>query len=176
MRGLNKVILMGNVGREPEIRRLDTGVAVATFSLATTETYNNKAGERVSQTEWHNIVMWRGLAEIAEKYIHKGDPLYVEGSLRSRSYPDKDNPAVTRYITEIVVQDMRLISSKGGGSGEYSQPSAPASQAPYQAQAAPQSGSYQGGGAQPQAQAAPSTQYSNYSADMPEDEGDDLPF
>ncbi|HNX79198.1 MAG TPA: single-stranded DNA-binding protein, partial [Prolixibacteraceae bacterium] len=86
---INKVILVGNAGRDPEIRHLDSGVAVATFTLATSETYVAKNGDRVTSTEWHNIVLWRGLAEVAEKYVKKGKQLYIEGRIRSRSYEDK---------------------------------------------------------------------------------------
>ena len=84
MSGVNKVILIGNLGKDPEVKHLDTGVSVANFSLATTETYNNKQGERVSQTEWHNIVLRRGLADIAEKYLKKGNSVYVEGKINTR--------------------------------------------------------------------------------------------
>ena len=80
---INKVILVGNVGRDPEVRHLDNGAAVANFPLATSETYTAKSGEKVTNTEWHNIVAWRGLAEVAEKYIQKGRQLYVEGKIRT---------------------------------------------------------------------------------------------
>lgn len=110
MSGVNKVILVGNLGKDPEIRYLDNGVAVANFSLATTENYKNKQGERVSQTEWHNIVFWRGLAEVAEKYLKKGDSVYVEGKLRTRRWEDKDgNP---RYTTEILADNMTMLGNK----------------------------------------------------------------
>ena len=89
MAGVNKVILVGNLGKDPEVRYLDNGVAVANFSLATTENYKNKAGERVSQTEWHNIVLWRGLAEVAEKYLKKGASVYIEGKIKTRKWEDK---------------------------------------------------------------------------------------
>lgn len=112
---VNKVILVGNVGKDPEVRHLDSGVAVASFSLATSETYNAKNGERVTTTEWHNIVLWRGLAEVAEKYVRKGMLLYIEGRIRSRSYDDKDG--VKRYITEINGDNMRMLGSKDSSSG-----------------------------------------------------------
>ncbi len=108
--GINKVILIGNVGKDPEVRHLDSGVAVTTFPLATSETYKNKSGEKVTNTEWHNIVLWRGLAEIAEKYVKKGNPLYVEGKIRTRSWDDKDGNK--RYTTEIVVDNMQMLGSK----------------------------------------------------------------
>jgi len=110
MAGINKVILIGNLGRDPEIRQLETGVKVANFSLATTETYKDKGGNRVDQTEWHNIVLWRGLAEIAEKYLHKGSTIYLEGKIRTRSWEDKDKNK--RYTTEIVGDNMTMIGSK----------------------------------------------------------------
>ncbi len=107
---VNKVILIGNVGKDPEIRHLDSGVAVANFSLATSESYTAKNGDRVSTTEWHNIVLWRGLADVAEKYVKKGMQLYIEGKIRSRSYDDKDGNK--RYITEIYGDVMRMLTSK----------------------------------------------------------------
>jgi single-strand DNA-binding protein len=107
---INKVILVGNVGKDPEIRHLDSGVAVATFTLATSETYTAKNGDRITSTEWHNIVLWRGLAEVAEKYVRKGKQLYIEGRIRSRSYEDKDG--LKRYITEIYGDVMKLLGSR----------------------------------------------------------------
>lgn len=104
---VNKVILIGNAGKDPEVRYLDNGATVANFSLATSETYNNKNGERITNTEWHNIVMWRGLAQVAEKYIKKGSQLYIEGKIRSRSYDDKDGNK--RFITEIVADNLTLL-------------------------------------------------------------------
>lgn len=106
---VNKVILIGNVGRDPEIRHLDSGVAVASFSLATSETYTAKNGERVTSTEWHNIVLWRGLAEVVEKYVKKGSKLYLEGKITSRQY-EKDGQ--TKYFTEIVANYMEMLDSK----------------------------------------------------------------
>ena len=97
MAGVNKVILVGNLGKDPETRRLDSGVAVTQFSLATSESYKDKNGQRVDQTEWHNVVLWRGLAEVAEKYLKKGDQIYIEGKLKTRSW-EKDG--VKRYSTE----------------------------------------------------------------------------
>ena len=110
MAGVNKVILVGNLGKDPEVRYVDSGVAVANFSLATTESYKNKEGERVSQTEWHNIVLWRGLAEVAEKYLKKGASIYVEGKIRTRKWEDKDGN--TRYSTEILGDNMTMLGSK----------------------------------------------------------------
>ena len=107
---VNKVILVGNVGKDPEIRHLDTGVAVANFSLATSETYTAKNGEKVTTTEWHNIVLWRGLAEVAEKYVTKGRQLYIEGRIRTRTYDDKDGNK--KYITEIYGDTMQMLGTK----------------------------------------------------------------
>lgn len=105
---VNKVILIGNVGADPEVRYLDGGVAVANLRLATTESYKNKNGEKVEQTEWHNIVLWRGLAEIVEKYVKKGMRLYIEGRIRTRSWDDQNG--VKRYTTEIYADNMQMLS------------------------------------------------------------------
>ncbi len=110
MAGVNKVILVGNLGKDPEVRHLESGVAVASFSMATSESYNDKtSGERKTITEWHNVVLWRGLAEVAEKYLHKGDQVYIEGKLRTRQW-EKDG--VTRYSTEIVGDNMTMLGGK----------------------------------------------------------------
>jgi len=114
MAGVNKVILVGNLGKDPEIRHLDTGISVANFSLATTESYKNKSGERVSNTEWHNIVLWRGLAEVAEKYLKKGNPVYIEGKISTRKWEDKEGN--TRYSTDIIAEKMTMLGSKSDNS------------------------------------------------------------
>ncbi len=110
---INKVILVGNVGKDPEIRHIPNGTAVAQFSLATSETYKDKNGAKTTQTEWHNIVLWRGLAEVAEKYVKKGDALYIEGKIRSRSYDDKEGNK--RYTTEIIGDTMQMLGRKQSG-------------------------------------------------------------
>ena len=115
MAGVNKVILVGNLGKDPEVKYLDSGVAVANFSLATTENYKNKEGERVSQTEWHNIVLWRGLAEVAEKYLKKGASIYIEGKIKTRKWEDKEG--VTRYSTEILGDNMTMLGGKSSSEG-----------------------------------------------------------
>lgn len=107
---VNKVILIGNVGADPEVGHLESGISVAKLSLATTEYHKNKNGERVSQTEWHNIVLWRGLADIAEKYVKKGMRLYIEGRLRTRVWEDQNGSK--RYITEIYADSITMLSSK----------------------------------------------------------------
>ncbi len=127
MAGVNKVILIGNLGADPEIRHLQNGASVANFRLATSETYKDKTtGERREQTEWHNVVAWRGLAEITEKYVRKGSKVYVEGKLRTRQWQDKENN--TRYTTEIVADEMTLLDRPSGEAG-VPRASAPAGQA-----------------------------------------------
>ena len=121
MAGVNKVILVGNLGKDPEVRHLDNGVAVANFSLATTENYKNKEGEKVSQTEWHNIVLWRGLAEVAEKYLKKGANIYIEGKIRTRKWEDKDG--ITRYSTEILGDNMTMLGGKSSSENKTEQTS-----------------------------------------------------
>jgi single-strand DNA-binding protein len=116
---VNKVILVGNVGKDPETRYLEGGSAVSKFSLATSEVYRNKDGEKITTTEWHNIVLWRGLAEIAEKYVKKGSQLFIEGRIKTRSYTDKEGN--TRYITEIVGDNMQMLGKRSDdSSGENS--------------------------------------------------------
>lgn len=124
---LNKVMLIGNVGKEPDVRYLDNGVAVASLTLATTERgYRLQNGTDVPErTEWHNIVLWRGLAETVEKYVHKGDKLFVEGKIRSRSYDDQNG--VKRYITEIFADNMEMLSPRSQAN-QASAPSAASSQ------------------------------------------------
>ena len=117
---VNKVILVGNVGRDPEIRHLDSGVSVANFPLATSESYIAKNGDRVTTTEWHNIVLWRGLADVAEKYVTKGRQLYIEGRIRTRNYDDKDGNK--RYITEIYGDVMQMLGNRGDNQSDSSQP------------------------------------------------------
>ena len=109
---VNKVILIGNVGKDPDIRYLDNNVCVANFPLATTDrAYTTRAGVQITEkTEWHNIVLWRGLAEIAEKYVRKGTQLYIEGKIRTRSWVDQSN--ITRYTTEIYADNMELLGRK----------------------------------------------------------------
>lgn len=112
MASINKVLLLGHVGKEPDVRYVDKGVCVAQVRLATTErAYKLQDGTEVPErTEWHNIVLWRKLAEIVEKYVHTGDMIYVEGRIQSRSYEDKQG--ITRYITEVWADDLKLFSSK----------------------------------------------------------------
>jgi single-strand DNA-binding protein len=116
---VNKVILVGNVGKDPETRYLDESTAITKFPMATSETYKNKAGERVSTTEWHNVVLWRGLAQVAEKYVKKGTQIYIEGRIKTRSYDDAEGNK--KYITEIVGDQMQLLGRKPDD-GEGGQP------------------------------------------------------
>lgn len=119
MAGVNKVILVGNLGKDPEIWTFEDGTKKASFSLATTESYKDKMGNKVDQTEWHNVVLWRGIAGVAEQYLKKGSSVYVEGKIRSRSYQDKDGN--TKYITEIFGDNMTML----GGRSDNSQQQAP---------------------------------------------------
>jgi single-strand DNA-binding protein len=110
---VNKVILVGNVGKDPEVKHLESNVSVAHFTLATSENYTNKSGEKVTTTEWHNIVCWRGLASLAENYIRKGNQIYVDGKIRTRSYDAQDG--TKRYITEILADTIQFLGKKGEG-------------------------------------------------------------
>ncbi len=124
---LNRVTFIGNLGRDPEIRRLDSGVTVAKFSIATNESYRDKnSSEWITQTEWHDIVMWRHLAERAEKQLKKGNMIYVEGKLTHRKYQDKDG--VDRYVTEVVANTFRLLEKRERNDAAFptSEPGAPA--------------------------------------------------
>src|SRR5476651_292135 len=109
MSGINKVILVGHLGKDPEIRQLEGGVSVASFPLATSETFN-KDGKKVEQTEWHNIVLWRSLAEMAAKFLQKGKLVYIEGKLRTRSFEDRDG--VKKYTTEVVAENFTMLGRK----------------------------------------------------------------
>ena len=103
---VNKVIIVGNVGNEPEVRMLDSGKKVATLRIATSEKYVDRNGEKIERTEWHTVVLWNGLADVVDKYVHKGSQLFVEGSLRTRKYEAEGEE---RWITEIVAENMKLL-------------------------------------------------------------------
>ena len=163
---LNKVMLIGNVGRDPEVRYLDgnSGNAkVATFTLATTERYRDRNGETRENTEWHNIVAWRGNADVAERFIRKGTQVYIEGRIRSRSWDDQSGNK--RYTTEIIVENLQLLGKKsdnpGGQQGGYQAPAQPQYSQPAQPAYAPQQPAPQQPAPQPVVN------------DMPDD---DLPF
>ncbi len=172
---INKVILVGNVGVDPEIRTLETGVKVARVRLATTERiFNRQTQESKEHTEWHSVVLWRGLADVADKYVRKGSQIYVEGPLRSNEWTDKEG--VKRYGVEIVANDMKLLGRRAEGSAGGSQS---------YGQGAGYGGNAQGGGSgYPSAphQGAPvsvpgSAPQSPSSPDpIPVDDPDDLPF
>ncbi len=153
---VNKVILIGNVGADPDVRYLDGGVAVANIRLATTERYRNRNGENIDQTEWHNVVLWRGLAEVVEKYVKKGMRLYIEGRLRTRSWDDQNS--VKRYTTEIFADNMQMLSRADDNNAPSSRPAS--------SYTAPSPAS---------SPAAPSA-YPQPAADMQADDSDDLPF
>lgn len=123
---VNKVLLIGNVGRDPEVRHLDKDVAVANFPLATSESYTAKNGEKVTTTEWHNIVVWRGLAKVVEQYVKKGDKLYIEGRIRTRAWDDKDGNK--RYTTEIYADNMEMLGGSRSADAPGNNHAAPASQ------------------------------------------------
>lgn len=161
---VNKVILIGNVGMDPEVRTLESGAKVARVRLATTERlFDRQANETREHTEWHTITLWRGLADVVDRYVNKGSQIYIEGRLRTREWTDKDNNK--RYSTEILADDMKLLGRRsdnqpagGSAAGGY------AGQQPYQGQPAPQQQAYrQPAAAQPAV--APAA-----------DDPDDLPF
>lgn len=110
MRGVNKVILIGNLGRDPDIQYIEGNIAVSKFSLATTETFKDRSGRQLSQTEWHTVVLWRGLAELSQKYLHKGSLVYIEGRLRTRTWEDKDHNK--KHATEIVADNLVMLDKR----------------------------------------------------------------
>lgn len=116
MSGINKVILVGNLGKDPEVKTLDNGTKIVRFSLATTESYKDKTGERKDLTEWHNIVCWRNLAEIAEKYLTKGKQIYLEGKIRTRSWEDN---GIKKYMTEINADTFTMLGTKSSTEENY---------------------------------------------------------
>ena len=155
MSGVNKVILIGNLGSDPEIRHLESGTAVANFNIATTERYTDRQGNKQEQTEWHRIELWDGLARIAEQYLKKGSKVYVEGKLRTDQWTDQNGQ--NRYTTKIrginmTMLDGRSDSPAGGGGYQQSAPQASA----------------------PQSSAPASAPAANF--EVPEEESDDLPF
>lgn len=140
-RGVNKVILVGNLGKDPETKYMPSGDCVCNFSIATTEAWKDKAsGEKVEKTEWHNIVMYRKLAEIAGEYLRKGSQVYIEGKLKTRKWQDKSGN--DRWTTEIEARDMQMLGGKGGGMGMGSGSGSAAPAAPYEASASAGGGDY----------------------------------
>jgi single-strand DNA-binding protein len=153
-RGINKVILIGNLGADPEVKYMPSGDAVATLNLATSESWNDKnTGEQVEKTEWHRVVMFRRLAEIAGEYLKKGSKVYIEGRLQTRKWQGQDGQ--DRYTTEIVANEMQMLDSRGGGAGNFNQ-------APASAGAGSASNSNK---AQPQA--APAGGFDDFDDDIP---------
>ena len=124
MRGVNRVMLIGNLGKDPDVQFLEGNIAVAKFPLATTETFKDRSGKLVSQTEWHTVVLWRGLAELAQKYLHKGSLVYIEGRLRTRSWEDKEGNR--KFATEVVGDNLIMLDKRtdgpGGSSAIHSEP------------------------------------------------------
>ena len=114
MRGVNRVMLIGNLGKDPDMQFLEGNIGVAKFSLATTETYKDRSGKLISQTEWHMVVLWRGLAELAQKYLHKGSLVYIEGRLKTRSWEDKEGNK--KFATEIVGDNLIMLDKRSDGS------------------------------------------------------------
>ena len=175
---INKVILVGNVGADPEVRTTESGVKVARVRLATTERiYNRQTNENTELTEWHTITLWRGLADVVDRYVRKGSQLYIEGRLRTREWTDKDN--IKRYTTEIMADEMKLLGRRSdnqqagaptAGQQSYSQPQGGYQQPSYQ-QPAPsyQQPAYQQPVQEYQAPAAPTIP-------AVQDDPDDLPF
>src|SRR5215467_12979713 len=117
MRGVNRVMLIGNLGKEPDVQYLEGNIAVAKFPLATTETYKDRAGKLISQTEWHTVVLWRGLAELAQKYLHKGSLIYVEGRLRTRSWDDREGNK--KFATEIVGDNLIMLDKRSSENSNF---------------------------------------------------------
>ncbi|MBA3828579.1 MAG: single-stranded DNA-binding protein [Taibaiella sp.] len=113
MRGVNRVVLIGNLGKDPDLQHLEGNIAVAKFPLATTETFKDKNGNLISQTEWHTVVLWRGLADLAQKYLHKGSLVFIEGRLRTRNWEDKDKNR--RFSTEIVGDNLVMLDKRKEG-------------------------------------------------------------
>jgi single-strand DNA-binding protein len=130
---VNKAILIGNLGRDPIVRHTANGIPVATFSIATSESYKDESGERIEKTEWHNIVLWRGLAEVAEKYLKKGMRVYIEGKITTREY---EQDGVKKYITEIVGNNMQMLTSRSESGGGGREP-IPMPEEPYPYQSRP---------------------------------------
>ncbi len=113
MRGVNRVMLIGNLGKDPDIQFLEGNIGVAKFSLATTETYKDRSGKLISQTEWHTVVLWRGLAELAQKYLHRGSLVYIEGRLKTRSWEDKEGNK--KFATEVVGDNLIMLDKRSDG-------------------------------------------------------------
>ncbi len=148
MGSLNKVMIIGNLGKDPEVRSVTSGAKVANFPVATTESYTDKTGQRVDKTEWHNIVLWRGLAEVAEKYLRKGAQVYLEGRLQTRSWDDQNGQR--RYMTEVVADNLVMLGrprGEGGDAGASAGAGAGGEGGSYRSNRGEGGGGYAGGGA-----------------------------
>lgn len=167
---INKVILVGNVGLDPEVRSLESGVKVARLRLATTERiFDRQTNETKELTEWHTVTLWRGMAEVVDKYVRKGSQLYIEGSIRTREWTDKDNQK--RYSTEILANDMKLLGRRSDNAApQQGAPAAQPQQSGYQQSSYQQPSYQQPTYQQPAATSAPAT------PQVPDDNPDDLPF
>jgi len=167
MASINKVIIVGNLGQDPEVKYMPSGGAVTNISIATTDSWTDKSsGQKQEKTEWHRVVFFNRLAEIVGEYLRKGSQVYIEGSLRTRKWQDQSGQ--DKYTTEIVAREMQMLGSRAGGSSDFQQNSAP-QQAPQQQ--ASQQQAPQGGGSQqnaPQQQSsAPSQNFDNFDDDIP---------
>ena len=167
---INKVILVGNVGLDPEVRSLESGVKVARLRLATTERiFDRQTNETKELTEWHTVTLWRGLAEVVDKYVRKGSQLYIEGSIRTREWTDKDNQK--RYSTEILANDMKLLGRRSANAeSQHGSPAPQPQQSGYQQSPYQQPSYQQPAYQQSAATSAPAT------PQVPDDNPDDLPF
>ncbi len=169
MASINKVILVGNLGQDPEVKYMPSGGAVTNISIATTDTWKDKAtGEKKENTEWHRVVFFNRLAEIVGEYLRKGSQVYIEGNLRTRKWQDQNG--VDKYTTEIVAREMQMLGGRAGGSSDFA-PSQQQSQQPQQQ--AQGGGQQQGGGGAPQQsspqqqQSAPPQNFDNFDDDIP---------
>lgn len=154
-RSVNKAIIIGNLGADPEIRSISSGARVANISVATSRRWTDRSGQQQEKTEWHRVVLWEKLADIAEKYLKKGDSVYLEGEIEYRSYDDKDG--ITRYVTEIRARELVMLGGRDSGSGGGG------------------GGSFQSRSREPARTAQKEPTYDDFSSDFPEDD-DDLPF
>lgn len=169
---LNKVILIGRLGRDPEVRYMPNGEAVCNFSVATSETWNDRNGQRVERTEWHNITMYRRLAEIAGQYLKKGSQVYLEGRIQSRKYQGKDGIERTAY--DIIANEMKMLGGRNDNSGGAPYDDGGYNQGGYQQQAPQQQ--YQAAPQNQEPPAAPRRQAPAAPAALVEDIDDDIPF
>ena len=166
MASVNKVILIGNLGQDPEVKYMPSGGAVANISIATTENWKDKAsGEKKEKTEWHRVVFFNRLAEIVGEYLRKGSSVYIEGQLRTRKWQDQSG--ADRYSTEIVAREMTMLGGKSGGSSDFSPPPQQAQQGGGAPQQSAQQAPSQGGGQQQGGAPAAPQNFDNFDDDIP---------